>query len=1254
MHISRNAIALAVTAALPALSLVGASDAGAGSKLALGSAVDSPHAKPHFKYPLHAHAATSSVLYDQSGTAISSFASQNFESVYDAYDSAGADDFVVTDSAGWGVSGFNFQISAGSPPGDPTTATYDIDVYPDVNGLPGDTTVCSYGALPGTVDAGITSLSISLPSACNLAQGTYWVSMIVNLDFLVGGQIFWSLDDRTGLGSGAAWENPGDAFGSGCTTWAYATTCGAGNGDSTAEFQVIGSVGVQSVCTPTGICLQSTVGTDLSPNACGAAEAIDATVGDQLNFCYTVTNNTGVELDYQSLANNIDGSLLAFANQPLAAGASYQYNHIETVGQSNTYTSTWTAQDVAPGYAAEVESGGGACTDRIFADGFGDSPAMCGTFVDISGTGTPLGLGDDDSADVAMPFSFTFYGTTSNMLSVSNNGGIEFGMSGGFVTPFNASLPSGSLSAPAILPLWDDFDSESGDVYTDTRGSAPNRQFIVEWYNRVHYTGNTDPATFEVIFNESDGTLQFEYADVSYTGANSFQGTDPDVCDGGVCATIGLQASAALYNQYSAFNASIADNSGIKWTLTSPHVFTSTDSVTVSVGAPDINVVPPSLSGTVDAGGTTSTVLDIQNLGNRDLNWVADEAPPAEFHFPYGPRYAPSTLHAGESDISALRPSADAFRAHGRGQTAKKGTARAHSPLATTPSFGCNITASSSCEYVGFDADAPAALTDVASENELFFASAFVANDFSKEYVVGYPSGDLETVDTATGARTTVGATGQGTAVRTLAFDAMTGTTFGTAIDGSGTDLFTVDTATGAMTLVGPITGLGGTAFVMGLAVDPNTGLMYGIEVVSSALVAIDKTTGAAATIGALGYTTAFSQGLDFDAATHTLYLASIDYATFAQNMYTVDIATGAASIIGPIGNNIAQLSAFGIAIPAGPCSQPADQPWLSIAPSTGTTPGGADMPTTVTIDATSANPGDTLAGTVCVRSNDPDEPVVEVPVSFDVTSPPPPPVPPTVTKSFNPTQVTPGTTSTLTITLANSNATDATLNAALVDSFPGGLVIADTPNAQTTCGGNVTAVPASDSVTLDATGAAIPVNGSCTVTVDVVSSAPSDYPNDIPAGALQTSEGANIVAADATLSVAFAPPTLAKNFAPALIAAGNTSTLVITLGNPNGIDISLTNPLTDAFPNGSGIVADVTPNAQTTCANGSITAAGGDVSVELDGAAVIPAGGTCTVTIDVTSSTVGSFTNSIPAGSLQTTAGINATSADATLKVTP
>ncbi len=133
----------------------------------------------------------------------------------------------------------------------------------------------------------------------------------------------------------------------------------------------------------------------------------------------------------------------------------------------------------------DVESGGG-CIDRIFADGFGDAAARAAASSRSPAPGTPLGLGDDDSADVTMPFSFDFYGTTSNQLSVSNNGGILFGASGALLPFHNSSLPAASLTTPAILPLWDDFDSASGDVYTDIRGSAPNRQFIVEWYQSTH------------------------------------------------------------------------------------------------------------------------------------------------------------------------------------------------------------------------------------------------------------------------------------------------------------------------------------------------------------------------------------------------------------------------------------------------------------------------------------------------------------------------------------------------------------------------------------------------------------------------------------------------------------------------------------------------------------------------------------------------------------------------------------------------
>jgi len=1247
MRISKTAIAVAVAAALPALSLAGSSDARAASKPALGKLVDPQRAQPHFKYPVRTRVATSTVLYDQTGTAVSGFPSQNFESIYDSYDAAGADDFVVGDAAGWDVSAFNFQVfPSSSPPADPSLATYDIDVYADAAGLPGGTTVCSYDAVSGTVDPAITSLSISLPTTCHLPPGTYWVSMIVNLDFVAGGQIFWSLSSQSPApNANAAWENPGDAFGTGCTSWGDNAVCGAASGLTTALFQVVGSVGSGATCTPSGICLESTVGTDLSPGACGAVDAIDATVGDQLNFCYTVTNNTGVDLDYQSLENNVDGALLALTNQPLPPGGTFQYNHIATVSTTNTYNSTWTAQDVPPGYVPAV-TGGGGCADRIFADGFGDAPSSCGgNFVDISGTGTPLGLSDDGSAGVTLPFSFNFYGSTSNLISVSNNGGIVFGASVAFLNYINLALPAASLSGPAILPLWDDFDSTSGDVYTDVRGSAPNRQFIVEWYNRTHFTGNTDSATFEVIFNEADGTLQFEYADVTYTGANSFGGSDPDVCDGGVCATIGLQSSPTRADQFSAFQAAVTDNSGITWTPTSPQVFTSTDSVTVNVGAPQIVVNPSPLTGSVVPGATTVVPFAIENHGDRDLNWSLTEAAPANLHFPPpGSRYA---MPLGDPSKTTARPVPPALR--GPSTKPYRSPSLPGNVTDTVPIFAADIYNN---QFVSFDALNPGTVNNIAATDTTpWTGGAFIDGDFSKLYVIagsfpGAPNADqFATIDTATGAKTVIGtADSGGLSWSSLAYDSTSGTMYAVAGCPSGSQLFTIDINTGVPTLVGSMTNEGCSITI---AID-SAGQMYSIDVVNDALYAVDKTNANDSLIGSIGFNANYAQEMTFDLSTDILYYAAFNLDLFNDFMYTVDTGTGTTNLIGQITGGTAEIDGMGIETVGGPCSQPQDLPWLTLNPLVGTTPPLGSTPIDATVDATNAIDGDVLAGTVCATSNDPTQHMLGTPITIAVANPPL--VPPTLTKAFSPTQVADaGVASTLTITLANANATPATLTAPLIDSFPANLAVAPTPNESTTCGGAVSAIAGNGWVALDNVGAAIPATGTCTVSVDVVALNLGTHANSIPAGSLQTDAGANAAPADATL-IAGLPPTLDKAFAPTTIAIGQTSTLTITIGNPNAAPITTTGPLTDALP--GSMAVDAVPNVSTTC-GGIVLAPAGSAGVTLEVGALVPSGG-CTVSVNVSAGVPGTYPNTIGVGALQTNVGINAAPATAVLDVTP
>jgi hypothetical protein len=981
----KSTIAIGIAAALSTQAFVTTTNADAAVKSKPQKASGPVNTQPHFILPHHNRAIEGSVLYDQAGGGVVNGApSQNFESSFDQYDAQGADDFVVTDAAGWTVSGFNFLVSATS---DPSSATYDIVVLPDAGGVPGASPVCSYPAAAGVLDGTNTSLSVSLPTACVLSQGTYWIEMVVNLDFTAGGQVFWS-DNSAGSGANSKWQNPGGGFGTTCSTWSDLIDCGpssspVGGGQTAFNFQVIGAVGGGGgTCDAGDLCLVSTVGTDTTAGACATTDTIDVSQGDQVNFCYTITNNTGVELDYHTLQNNVDGTIFSLLNQPVAPGASFQFNKIATVGTTNTYNSTWTGQDVPPGYLAEVTTGGGGgCADRIFADGFDGTTVPCpptGGFIDITATGTPLNNSDDQSVAVTMPFSFNFYGTTANTLCVDNNGFVLFNTtncpSGGHFT--NTSLPGTSLSAPAFLPMWDDFDSESGNVYTDTRGTTPNRQFIVEWFDRVHFQGSTNPdgATFELILNE-DGTIQFEYSDVEYTG-----GLESGDCGGGVCATIGLQNDQSLFNQFSAFEASVTDDSGIKWTSTTPQVFTGTDTATVNVGAPQIVITPSPITGSVPAGGTSTIPFTVGNTGDRDLNWSLTEAGPANLHFPpAGPRF---TMPLGDPAKVSNRPVPLALR-H---PSTKPAQHSLHVPLGVpgVPVFGADIYNNN---FETFDALNPAVTTTVApTDGTAWTGGSFVDGDFSKLYAI---SGSFAanpdtfaTIDTATGGYTVIGnPNSNGAGWNSLAYDSTTGTMYAVTGCPSGSSLYTIDLTTGAETLVGALTN---ETCTVAIAFDAD-GNLFGMDIVSDTLFAIDKTNASDSAIGGIGFNANYAQDMKFDQSTGILYLAGFNADNFSDAMYTLDLTDGHSTLIGNIGPSTQEVDAFDIETAGGPCAQPQDLPWLSLAPTSGTTTPGSTTPVTASIDGAGTTDGDVLSGTVCAASNDPDNHTLATPITVTV-----------------------------------------------------------------------------------------------------------------------------------------------------------------------------------------------------------------------------------------------------------------------------
>ncbi len=259
--------------------------------------------------------------------------------------------------------------------------------------------------------------------------------------------------------------------------------------------------------------------------------------------------------------------------------------------------------------------------------------------------------------------------------------------------------------------------------------------------------------------------------------------------------------------------------------------------------------------------------------------------------------------------------------------------------------------------------------------------------------------------------------------------------------------------------------------------------------------------------------------------------------------------------------------------------------------------------------------------------------------ISFDIS--------PTVTKQFSPDPITAGAVSTLTITLGNNDTNSATLTADMVDNLPAGVTIANPANIGGTCPGTTNATVGGSTITYT-NGSTIP-SGGCTIAVDVTSTTPSTYTNTIPAGSLQTNLGNNPIAASDDLTVnPPVAPTVNKAFSSDPINVNSTSTLTISLGNTNSIAATLSADLVDNLP--PNLVVANPANIGGICP-GTTNAPVGGSSITYTNGSSIPAGG-CTITVDVTSSIAGTYTNTIPAGALQTDLGNNAAAASDNLTV--
>lgn len=255
------------------------------------------------------------------------------------------------------------------------------------------------------------------------------------------------------------------------------------------------------------------------------------------------------------------------------------------------------------------------------------------------------------------------------------------------------------------------------------------------------------------------------------------------------------------------------------------------------------------------------------------------------------------------------------------------------------------------------------------------------------------------------------------------------------------------------------------------------------------------------------------------------------------------------------------------------------------------------------------------------------------------------------VAMSFNPTTVSTGQKTTLTVYLVSTMQSLQLTGVGLTDDMTTpGLTIASPSNATTNCT-NGTIVANAGSSLLTLSGVTLDASSNCTVQVDVIApTTTGQYTNTILQNTVTSDQHMSNTQGDSTATLnVVVPPVITNAFDPISVNPGVASTLTVTITNSNAQTLTGAN-LTDYLL--GGLAVSSTPNASTTCAGGAVAAAVAGTSIALTNA-VIPVNGNCTFQADVVSQTSGIYPNAIPIGALTTIEGAsNIEAANTTLTI--
>ena len=250
----------------------------------------------------------------------------------------------------------------------------------------------------------------------------------------------------------------------------------------------------------------------------------------------------------------------------------------------------------------------------------------------LTGGATAVVLTDDQvSANITIPFSFTFYGNTYTILRISSNGFVGFDSLSATGCCDGQSIPDADTPNNLIAGYWDDLDpSAGGTIQYEVFGTTPNQTFVIE-FSGVAESGGSGTATFQIILYESSNNIEIHTNSSTSTngelhtqGIENRSGRMAQYVSGRNAAVFDLTSDGARFapSNSSTENGQVAIGS---FTPTTGSALTVNNSIEITRGSSDMVLWSDNLTDALDilsGGFGSSTPVNFAAVlenGNNDI-----------------------------------------------------------------------------------------------------------------------------------------------------------------------------------------------------------------------------------------------------------------------------------------------------------------------------------------------------------------------------------------------------------------------------------------------------------------------------------------------------------------------------------------------------------------------------------------------------------------------------------------------------------